>query len=225
MSDDATDADARYQERIIMADRPHVDGLTRGTVVEYDGWQWGVVTEIAEETEPTKVGFVLLDEIGDWIVRQLEDADGCAEHYQAVRTFRDGEHEYWTPAEYIRDDDMWEILGPIHPDAREGELVTDGGVDQSEAGLDRDRAEELLGDLDDSTLLKYPLGPAPVWAYEKKDYLMLVRADGGTFRESSTTHGRVVEHLQDAFWNELFGTEPSLVDINEAPEEVRRAAK
>lgn len=138
MSDDATDADARYQERIIMDDRPHVDGLTRGTVVEYDDWQWGVVTEIAEETEPTKVGFVLLDEIGDWIVRQLEDADGCAEHYQAVSTFRDGEHEYWTPAEYIQDDDMWEILGPIHPDARDGEkLVTDGG-EEVEAEIEQE---------------------------------------------------------------------------------------
>jgi len=123
---------------IIMDGRPHIDGLTRGTVVEYDGWQWGVVTEIAEEMDPTKVGFVLVDELGDWVVRELEEARGCWEHYEAVRTFRDGEHEYWTSDEYIQDDDMWEVLGPIHPDARDNEhLVTDGGVDQSEAEIDR----------------------------------------------------------------------------------------
>lgn len=120
MSKDATgEADRRQQEQIIIKDRPHIDGLARGTVVEYDGWQWGVVTEIAEETEPTKVGFVLVDELGDWVVRELEEAHGCAEHYEAVRTFRDGEHEYWTAAEYIQNDDIWKVLGPIHPDARE----------------------------------------------------------------------------------------------------------
>ena len=131
MSDNAqseSEADRRYQERIIMADRPHIDGLARGTVVEYDGWQWGVVTEIAEETDPTKVGFVLVDELGDCVVRDLEAETGCWEHFEAVRTFRDGEHEYWTPAEYIQNGDAWEVLGPIHPDARDDEkLVTDGG--------------------------------------------------------------------------------------------------
>ena len=136
----------RRKEATEMVGMPHVDGLARGTVVEYDDWQWGVVTEIAEETDPTKVGFVLVDELGDWVVRDLEEARGCWEHYEAVRTFRDGEHEYWTSAEYIQKDDMWEVLGPIHPDARdEPELATDGGVDQSEAGVEREEATECEG--------------------------------------------------------------------------------
>ena len=116
--------DAEYQEEIIMKDRPHIDGLARGTVVEYDGWQWAVVTEIAAEKDPTMVGFVLLDDLGDHVTRALEAATGCQEHFQAVRTFRDGDHEYWTDSQYITEGDAWEILGPIHPeerDAGEGE--------------------------------------------------------------------------------------------------------
>ncbi|WP_135822984.1 hypothetical protein [Halostella litorea] len=100
-------------------DHPHLDGVTRGTVLEYDGWQWAVVTEIAVEKDPTRVGFVLLDELGDDIVPLLEDADGCAEHYEVVRAYRGGEHEYWTDAAYLQRD-IWKTLGPIHPAERDG---------------------------------------------------------------------------------------------------------
>ena len=126
-SEESTDEDPRRRkEATEMAGKPHVDGLARGTVVEYDDWQWGVVTEIAEEKEPTKVGFVLLDELGDGVVRILEDAWGCWEHYDAVKAYRWSEHEYWTDAEYILEDDMWEVLGPTHPDAREDDQEVSG---------------------------------------------------------------------------------------------------
>ena len=92
-------------------------------------------------------------------------------------------------------------------------------------GICRERAEELLSQLDDETLLVYPLGPAPVWAYQKKDYLMLVRDDGDSYRQSSTTHEHVVEHLEKAFWTEHFGAEPSLINIDDVPAAVRRAAR
>ena len=122
------DADRRQQEQIIMDDRPHIDGLARGTVVEYDDWQWGVVTEVAEEMDPTKVGFVLVDELGGNVVRDLEEAWGCWEHYEAVMYFRDTEHEYWTTARYIENDDIWTILGPVHPDVRSGDQEVSGLV-------------------------------------------------------------------------------------------------
>lgn len=98
-------------------------------------------------------------------------------------------------------------------------------TDTKTTGIDRDHAEKLLGQLDEETLLVYPLGPAPVWAYQEDGYLMLVRDDDDSYRESSTSHERVVEHLEQAFWTEHFGTEPSLVDIDDAPTAVRRAAR
>lgn len=104
-------------------DHPHVDGVTRGTVLEYDGWQWAVVTEVAVDQDPTRVGFVLLDELGDVVVSVLEQACGCTEHYDAVKMYRWSEHEYWTDAAYLQDD-IWETLGPIHPDTEQG---GDGG--------------------------------------------------------------------------------------------------
>jgi len=110
MSDDQDDAEV-----------VHIDGITRGTVVEYDGWQWGVVTEIDDEYDPEKVGFVLVDKLDDLIVRVLESASDCEEHYDAVKPYRWSEHEYWTDIEYITEDDIWEVLGPIHPDEREVE--------------------------------------------------------------------------------------------------------
>ena len=123
----------RQKEREKIGDHAHVEGLTRGTIVEYDDWQWAVVSEIATDEDPTKVGFVLLDDLGDSIIGVLESAWGCWEHYEAIEGYRGGEHEYWTDAEYIREDDIWAVLGPIHPDARSEEaaagetLVTDGG--------------------------------------------------------------------------------------------------
>lgn len=131
-SDTVADKDPRRRkEDTEMAAKPHVDGLARGTVVEYDDWQWGVVTEIAEEKEPTKVGFVLVDELGDGVVRILENAWGCWEHYDAVKAYRWSEHEYWTDAEFIIEDDIWEVLGPIHPDARSGEQEVEGIGEQT----------------------------------------------------------------------------------------------
>ncbi len=93
----------------------------------------------------------------------------------------------------------------------------------SESGLSRGEAEELLDQLDDDTLLVYPLGPAKVWAYQRKDYFMLVRDRGDHYTQSSTTREHVVEHLQDAFWTEHFGAEPSVVSPDDVPANVRRA--
>jgi len=98
-------------------EHPHVNGVTQGTVLEYDGWQWCCVTEIATEKDPTRVGFVLLDKLGDSIVPILEDASSCAEHYDAVKAYRWSEHEYWTDAEYLQAE-SWEVLGPVHPAER-----------------------------------------------------------------------------------------------------------
>jgi hypothetical protein len=95
---------------------PHRDGITRGTVVEYDGWQWALITEVNEEHD--KFGFILLDDVDDARVKQLESAWGCWEHFEAVETLRDSEHEYWAPIDYVVNDDMWETLGPVHPDVR-----------------------------------------------------------------------------------------------------------
>jgi len=83
----------------------------------------------------------------------------------------------------------------------------------------------MLDEMDDETLLVYPLGPAPVYAYRKEDYVMLVRERGKNYSQSSTTEERVLQHLEGAFWNDIFGTEPSLVDIEDVPANVRRAAR
>jgi len=108
MSEELGNEDPRRQKELTeMGARPHVDGLARGTVVEYDDWQWAVVTEISTEKDPTKVGFVLVDKLPDGVVRILEDAWGCWEHYDAVKAYRGSGHEYWTDAEYILTDDMW----------------------------------------------------------------------------------------------------------------------
>jgi len=112
------------------SNHPHADGVTRGTVLEYDGWQWAVVTEVAVDEDPTRIGFVLFDELGDAIVSVLEDASGCTEHYDAVKTYRWSEHEYWTDAEYLQAE-IWEVLGPIHPEERDGNArYVDTGTEQ-----------------------------------------------------------------------------------------------
>jgi len=36
------------------------------------------------------------------------------------------EHEYWTAAEFIIEEDIWDVLGPIHPDARTGDQEVEG---------------------------------------------------------------------------------------------------
>ena len=117
----------RREEERRIGDYPQEQGITRGTVLEYDDWQWAVVTEIAEETEPTKVGFVLVDKIGDSVVRDLESAWGCWEHYEAVEAFRGGEHEYWTDIDYVVGDDIWTVLGPVHPNERSTVANTNRG--------------------------------------------------------------------------------------------------
>lgn len=113
---------AAMRETRKMGHYPHEDGLTRGTIIEYDDWQWGVVTELAVDHDPTRVGFVLLDELGDDVTKRLEDAWGCWEHFEVVRAFRDTEHEYWADIEYVTEDDVWGVIGPIHPEER-----SDGG--------------------------------------------------------------------------------------------------
>jgi hypothetical protein len=102
----------------------HVNEITVGTVLEYDGWQWALVTEVAQDRDEPKFGFILLDEVGDHIVQRLETCDGCRQHYEAVEHLRGGEHEFWSPVEYVVEDDIWAVLGPVHPDFRE-----DGGED------------------------------------------------------------------------------------------------
>jgi len=108
----------RREEREEIGDHAHVEGLTRGTMIEYDDWQWAVVTEVATGEDPTMVGFVVVDKLGDSITRTLESAWGCWEHYEAVESYRDTDHERWTDVDYIREADIWTVLGPLHPDAR-----------------------------------------------------------------------------------------------------------
>lgn len=105
-------------EQVFVEERGNVGEITVGTVVEYDGWQWAAVTEIATDRDEPMIGLVLLDELPDAVVQRLEHADGCRQHYRCVEEFRDGEHEYWAPVEYVRDDDIWEVRGPVHPDHR-----------------------------------------------------------------------------------------------------------
>lgn len=112
------EAQRRRREQRELADDPHVDGLTRGTVIEYDDWQWAVVTELALDRETPRVGFVLVDNLGDAVVQRLESAWGCLEHYDAVAEFRDTKHELWTDLVNVQTDDIWTVLGPVHPNAR-----------------------------------------------------------------------------------------------------------
>lgn len=120
-SDDASvDEWKPKKEQARIGSYPHHRGITRGTVLEYDGWQWALVTEIDEDYQPPKVGFILLDKLTDGFIKELESARGCWEHYKAVSVHRGSNHEYWTDVEYL-DEDIWTVLGPIHPDEREGE--------------------------------------------------------------------------------------------------------
>ena len=94
------------------------DGITVGTVLEYDNWQWALVSELALDLDVPKIGFILLDELNDSIIKRLESADGCRQHYATVEHLRHSEHEYWTSVEYVLENDVWAVLGPIHPDYR-----------------------------------------------------------------------------------------------------------
>lgn len=126
MTEQSTDATKRQrEEQRRIGDNPHVEGIARGTVIEYDDWQWAVVTEVADDNDPPKFGFVLLDELGDAVVSVLESAWGCAEHYDAVKAYRWSDHEYWTDISYVVEDDIWTVLGPIHPDERSEEAETE----------------------------------------------------------------------------------------------------
>jgi hypothetical protein len=117
------DRDRDAEDRFLTNEPMLDNGATLGTVLEYDDWQWSVVTEIADAHDPPMVAFVLVDELGDHIVRdRLEPAVGCHQHYAAVAEFRDTEHELWAPVEYIEGDDIWTVLNPVHPDYRD-----DGG--------------------------------------------------------------------------------------------------
>lgn len=117
--DDA--AERRFVER-----HGHVNEIAVGTVLEYDDWQWALVSEIATDRDEEMFGFILLDELDDDVTLRLEKANGCKQHYEAVREFRDTGHEYWTSVEYVLEDDIWKVLGPIHPNFREN------GGDESE---------------------------------------------------------------------------------------------
>lgn len=109
------------EEQAFVQQHGHVNEISVGTVLEYDDWQWAIVSELAADREEPKFGFILLDELGDDVVKRLEPAHGCRQHYEAVKEYRDTEHEYWTPVDYVVEDDIWKVLGPVHPDYRDGE--------------------------------------------------------------------------------------------------------
>jgi hypothetical protein len=112
------DADA---ERRFLDRHGHVEEIAVGTVLEYDDWQWAIVSEIADDREEPKFGFILLDQTGDDIIKRLEKAHGCHQYYAAVEHLRGSHHEYWTAIEYVVEDDIWTVLGPVHPDHRDAE--------------------------------------------------------------------------------------------------------
>ncbi|MFP8891854.1 hypothetical protein ACLI4U_19090 (plasmid) [Natrialbaceae archaeon A-CW2] len=115
------------EEQRFVEQHGNVDEITVGTVLEYDGWQWAVISEIAADREVPKFGFILLDQVGDEITQRLEKAHGCYQHYAAVEHLRGSHHEYWAPVEYVTTEDIWTVLGPVHPDHRddEGEMQAD----------------------------------------------------------------------------------------------------
>jgi len=98
----------------------HVNEIAVGTVLEYDDWQWCVVSEIASDRDEPMFGFILVDEVSDDIIKRLEQANGCRQHYEAVQHLRDTDDERWAPVEYILTDDIWTVLAPVHPDHRTG---------------------------------------------------------------------------------------------------------
>lgn len=108
-------------EKAFVERHGHVNEIAVGTVLEYDDWQWALVTEVASDREEPMFGFILLDEVGDHIIKDLVSAVGCREHYEVVKHLRGGMHEYWTPVDYVVSDEVWAVLGPIHPDYREAE--------------------------------------------------------------------------------------------------------
>ncbi|RLM32642.1 hypothetical protein [Haloarcula sp. Atlit-120R] len=112
------DLDRDAEQRFVEC-HGHVNEIAVGTVLEYDGWQWAVVTELAADRDEPMFGFVLVDELGDAIIKRLEKAGGCRQHYEAVKHLRDGDHEYWTPVDYVVTDDIWTVRGPVHPGHRD----------------------------------------------------------------------------------------------------------
>lgn len=110
-----------HAEDVFVERHGHVNEITVGTVLEYDDWQWALVTELATDRDEPKVGFILLDEVADYVHQRLEAASGCRQHYMAVEHLCGGEHEYWAPVDYVLNDDVWEVLGPIHPGFRGNE--------------------------------------------------------------------------------------------------------
>lgn len=47
------------------------DGITAGTILEYDDWQWVLVSELALDRYDPKIGFIPLDELDDDIIHSL----------------------------------------------------------------------------------------------------------------------------------------------------------
>jgi len=103
----------------------HVNKITVGTILEYDGWQWALVTEFATDRDEPMLGFVLLDKVSDYVQQRLESANGCRQHYRAVKHLCGSEHEYWAPIDYITGDEVWNVVGPIHPDYRSVDTVSE----------------------------------------------------------------------------------------------------
>ena len=138
MSSDGADRIAVWEEerndsaeQAFVERHGHVNEIAVGTLLEYDGWQWALVSEFAMDREKPKVGFILLDEVADYVHQRLEEAEGCRQHYHAVKHLCDSEHEYWTDVEYVITDDVWSVLGPIHPEYRGGRSVDTGSERQN----------------------------------------------------------------------------------------------
>jgi len=117
-ADSGMNPQEQAEEEAFLNDKGNVNQITVGTIIEYDDWQWALVTEFATDREQPMLGFILLDGVDDWIVRELEECIGCKQHYDTVAHLRETEHEYWAPVDYVAEDDIWTVLGPVHPDYR-----------------------------------------------------------------------------------------------------------
>lgn len=136
--DDAEDETPIWQrerdddaEQAFVEQHGQVGQITVGTILEYDDWQWAMVSELATDRDEPKFGIIPLDKLPDEIHQQIEAAAGCQQHYAAVEHLTGGDNEYWVPVGAVRNFDQWDVLGPIHPEHRdsddEQEASCDGG--------------------------------------------------------------------------------------------------
>lgn len=105
------------------------DGITMGTVCEYEGdnWTWVVVTDLPDQTrgevfdedderaDEKVVRFLILDELTDKEFAPFEDCIGCYEHVDQARRYKDheGAGKYMRRSDFL---EAFEGLGPLHPE-------------------------------------------------------------------------------------------------------------